>query len=167
MTTEQRLERLERRNKVLVGWCLVLSCLLAVVLLRAFSPDEVSIVREVALPEGDLPHQRTVSAEFGLFEQIQVQRIYMADSERGVIILEMDEHGPMISVHDVKRSAHIDLRVRDGQPTIHVKDEQGSTATLGCADIRSRRAGVEPNRPASSLYLQDNLRRVIWKAPDK
>jgi hypothetical protein len=168
MTTEQRMERLERRNKILVGWCVVLTSLIAVVSWRAFTvqtmPDELTIVREVALPEGNLPHQKTVSAEFGVFEQIQVQRIYMSDPDRGVIMLDMDEHGPTVSVHAAKRG-YIHLRVWNGQPTVYLEDEQGYTATLGCADVRSRHASVEPKRRASSLYLQGKQGQVIWKAP--
>lgn len=164
MTTDQRLERLERGNKAVLAWRVALTLLLAVALWRAFT-DEVYVVREVARPEGDLPHQRTLSAGIGVFEQIQVQRIYMADAERGVIMLEMDEHGPTVSAHGVKDGGYIKLRVWNGRPTIHVRDERGNTATLGCADIRARDAGLEPDRPASSLYLQDRLRRVVWKAP--
>lgn len=55
---------------------------------------------------------------------------------------------------------------KDGQPTLHLDDENGlSRAVLGYTTLESTATGIVEQRPPSSLVLFDKNGKVIWRVP--
>jgi hypothetical protein len=157
-------------NKPLSFWCAAISIWCAVLTWAVLSgpptPDRGGVEAaddnvETVVSDGAV-HELVV-ADIGNFEQIQSKRIYLATGTKGAILVEMTDNGPQLVLGSGR--ARISIRISDGLPSIHVRGPQGHTATLGCADPAQPDAEAHRKRPASSLYLQDNIGRIVWRSP--
>ncbi|MHC4818403.1 MAG: hypothetical protein ACYTF8_10145 [Planctomycetota bacterium] len=187
MTTEQRLERLERENRWMQRIGAVGIAVAAVVLLvgQGRQPEGWHLVAKSVTVNDELGRPRIRLGQNGGVPQLQ----FLDGTGRTHITLGETPHGPLLRLRDKKTtrivlstdhdgSASVLLTDKagrsrcglgtdpDGSPSIEVWDKDGGLrAVLGESDSIDKATGKSTKKGESALTLFDAKGNLLWQAP--
>jgi hypothetical protein len=167
MTTEQRLERLERENRWMRRTGAVAVAVAAAVFL-------IGQGRDKELPDLEV-RSLTVKGKDG-FTRIRLSTfdgwpflgLYDKDSRLRAMLASTGTDGMSgLSLFDPDRKRRARLATAaDGSPLLSLHDKTGrSRAALGVATTVEKKTGAETKTAENTLTMYDAKGKVIWQAP--
>ncbi|MHC4137639.1 MAG: hypothetical protein ACYS0K_22055 [Planctomycetota bacterium] len=179
MTTEQRLERLERENRWMRRIGAVGVAVAAAVFLIGQGKDKELHVQSLRV--GGKDGWATLSAKhLSFMDKARTLRVLLTREHGGASLMFADGNGKLRAVLSttevgstrLRLSDHNDemralLRVLpDGSPSLGLYDKNGrDRAVLGVTTTVDKKTGAETKTAESTLTLYDAKGKVIWKAP--